>query len=98
MRILRQGRARLAVALLLTLTASAALAQDAEPAGTEWSSDAIMALVAAIFAGAATMYARWKAIPPGLPLPTKLARMFDLSQVVDSTRRLDDPEPSQDGQ
>lgn len=59
----------------------------------ETDADQIMLLIGAIVAAAATMYSRWKQIPTDLPTLVKIARMFDLSQVVDSTRRLDDPTP-----
>lgn len=54
--------------------------------------DTITLIVAAIgFIGA--FFARWAQTNPELPITVRLARVLDVTQIVDSTRRLDDPAP-----
>lgn len=81
------------VVLLVLFAATIAHAQDGETA-SEWSFEAIAGVIAAVLAAVSTLYARWASIPKDLPMPTRVARMLDLSQVFDSTRRLDDDDPN----
>ena len=50
----------------------------------------IIAAVGAVVAFVGTMVARWSETNPERPWYVRLARVLDLSQVIDSTRRLDD--------
>ena len=45
---------------------------------------------AAIVAAIGTLVARWSETNPDNPWYVRLARVFDLTQIFDSTRKLDD--------
>jgi hypothetical protein len=53
----------------------------------------IVGLVVAVLGFIGTMVARWNETNPELSTIARVSRVFDLTQVVDSTRRLDDPAP-----
>lgn len=50
----------------------------------------IAAAVVAVVAFVGTLVARWTQTNPDRPWYVRLSRVVDLTQVVDSTRRLDD--------
>lgn len=50
----------------------------------------IAAAVVAAVAFVGTMVARWTGTNPENPWYVRLARVFDMTQIIDSTRRLDD--------
>lgn len=54
------------------------------------STEQIIGMVVGAIGFIATMFARFQQTNPDLSVFVRIARVFDLSQVVDSTRRLDD--------
>jgi len=49
-----------------------------------------MAIVSGVLAALGTLLARWSETNPDKSWWVRLARVFDLTQVVDSTRKLND--------
>lgn len=54
----------------------------------------VMTLIVAVLSFIGAFVARWTQTNPDLPVTVRLARVLDLTQIFDSTRRLDDPAPS----
>jgi hypothetical protein len=52
--------------------------------------DSIVVAVTAIVAAVGTLVARWNETDPNKGFFARLAKVLDLSQVFDSTRKLDD--------
>lgn len=59
--------------------------------GTVMGTEAIIELVALVLGCLATCFARWRQTNPELTTIDRAARVADLTQIFDSTRRLDDP-------
>ncbi len=75
---------RMALLALFVLVASPAFAQDSDQVS------GIATAVVGVIAFLGTMVARWTQTNPANPWYVRLARVFDVSQVFDSTRSLGD--------
>lgn len=66
------------------------VAEAPVPATTENQITGIAVAVVGVLAFAGSLVARWSETNPDLPWFVRLSRVFDATQIVDSTRRLGD--------
>lgn len=85
-----RAAAPMASVVFVAMLPALAMAQDAaEPAQGDQIAG-IAAAVVGVIAFIGTLVARWTETNPDLPWYVRLSRVFDATQIVDSTRKLGD--------